>query len=110
MEKTTYKISQYKNVTVNTFQGKVYYHFFDSKKNKTISFTYDEFNIIVTKGQKLINAGNRLMKLTQKEPLYQNSTDDSDSDKSDILIKEPSETKAVKPHISKKRKPNEQIL
>lgn len=60
------KLSEYKNVTVNVFQGKPYYHFRDVRKDKSLTLTYAELKTILSNGSRLLKYARKLLKESKK--------------------------------------------
>ena len=83
MENKTYRLGDFKKITVSYHQGYVYYHVNDTKKNKRITFNSDEFKKITARGKKLINIGNKILlshKNKKKADLVSLSSDEEDDD------------------------------
>lgn len=61
------KLSEYKTVTVNVYEGKPYFHFKDIRRDKTISLTYDELKAVVKYGPRFKKYAHALLKEDEKK-------------------------------------------
>ena len=67
MDNKVFKILSSKTVRVNYYRGRVYFHFYDHRKNKGLTFNTDELNKIVSKGDKLLDFGKKIQECHDNE-------------------------------------------
>ena len=61
------KLNERKSVTANVYQGQVYFHIRDGRKQKSVSLTTDEFEQLNKKTSELMKNAKRLLKTTKNK-------------------------------------------
>lgn len=95
-DKRVFKLNDQKLLTVNTFQGNVYYHFRDTKKSKNLSFSYQEMLQLSHKFDKLIKIGQDFLKNIKKSEKSDSEASSSSSSDDDTRTKEVPRKKSKK--------------
>jgi hypothetical protein len=104
MEKKTFKLNENKSVTITVFKNVPYFHFDDTRKDKSITFTQAELQKIIKKGSKLLETSEVLVAKLSKKKDNKIKRDSATSDSSDSDSDEYAEKKK-----SKKRRREETL-
>ena len=94
--KQLFKIGEHKTVTISKFREKIYFHFSDITKNKSLTFNQSELELIIEKGEKLLKVGNTLLKTNKKRTYKPNNPDSGTSSSSSNSESSEEDTKKKK--------------